>query len=218
MSDSDRLEITWFGQSMFLISGGGLRIVCDPASPQTGYNYSPVEADIVLISHDHFDHNYVSGIAGNPQVINSSGTHSFRDIEIAGLSSFHDTKGGRERGTNIIYRWNQAGFSLAHLGDLGEYPSNEMVEKLAGLDIVMMPVGGVFTIDGAQAARLAGEIKPRILIPMHYGTPSCKIPLEKLQEFTGRAPFPVRSIEDRPLIISAESMPESSEIWVVPYS
>ncbi len=218
MSEFGRLEIAWFGQSMFLISGGGVRVVCDPASPQTGYSYKPVEADLVLISHEHFDHNYLSGIVGNPETISTSGNHSFRDIKITGLTSFHDANGGRERGTNTLYVWNQAGFRIAHLGDLGEYPSGEIVEKLSGLDIVMMPVGGVFTIDGGQAARLAGEIKPKILIPMHYWTPSCKIPLEKLEEFTGKAPFPVRNIEDRPLGITAELMPESSEIWILPYS
>jgi len=218
MSEIDGLEITWFGQAMFLISGGGLKIVCDPTSPQTGYKYNPVAADLVLISHDHFDHNYTKGIAGNPQIIDSSGTHSFESIQIEGISSFHDTKGGRERGPNIIYHWNQAGYDVAHLGDLGEHPSPEVVKKIEGLDVVMMPVGGVFTIDAGQAAKLASELSPKILIPMHYSTPSCTIPLEKIDEFIERAPFPVKRIEKRPVSITREAMPETSEIWVLPYS
>jgi L-ascorbate metabolism protein UlaG (beta-lactamase superfamily) len=211
------LEITWYGQSMFRVSSLGLTVVLDPTPPETGYSYEPFPADIVLMSHKHFDHAHVQGITGNPKVINASGSFDLGGLKVQGFDSFHDAKEGAERGPNIIYKWEQAGIRLAHLGDLGDTPAPAVTKKLLGLDVVMMPVGGVFTIDAEQAVRLVRDIEPGIVLPMHYGTSACAIPLEPLDEFTRRFTGTVREVSDRPVEVGAGAIPSSAEVWVLPY-
>lgn len=217
MTSGDRLELTWYGQSMFRLAGGGLTLVCDPTDPQTGYTYDPVTADLVLLTHQHYDHSFMNGVKGNPLVIRKPGTTDAVGLEVTGIRTFHDASGGKQRGENIIFTWEQAGLRLAHLGDLGEIPGPEELAPLKGLDMVMVPVGGVFTIDAGQAVGLISDLAPRVVFPMHYGTPACNIPLDPLDEFTGRFGGPVRDQSVRPLAISSGSLPVSTEAWVVPY-
>jgi len=217
MAEDDSLEIAWYGQAMFTTSGAGVTIACDPVPPEVGYSYDPVDADVVLISHGHFDHGHLAGINGSPKVIKKAGTSRLDGIEVTGIATFHDAKGGAERGPNIIFTWEQAGFSLAHFGDLGLEPGPEILAGLAGLDVAMIPVGGVFTIDGRQAAKLVSDLSPAIAIPMHYKTAACSIPIHEIGEFTGSFSGPVREVTDRPFVITREAIPGAPEVWVLPY-
>jgi len=211
------LEIAWYGQAMFRVSSPDVTIVVDPTHPGTGYDYDPVEADIVLITHQHGDHNYLEGVTGNPKVINASGSLDLGPVKVLGYDTFHDSKRGEERGPNVIYAWEQAGLKLGHFGDLGHMPHHDIVKRLQRLDVAMLPVGGVYTIDGEQAVRVIRDLEPRIVLPMHYGTADCALPLEPVDEFTRRFKGTVREIGTRPLELSRESIPSSTEVWVLPY-
>lgn len=213
----NEIEIAWYGQAMFLISGEGIKIVVDPTSPDTGYIYDPVAADLLLVTHSHFDHNHTSGVTGAKKTIRTSGTHVYNGITVTGLDTFHDASGGKQRGPNIIYAWEQAGFSIAHLGDLGERSISKYAEKLSGLDLLMIPVGGVFTIDGKEAANLVAELSPKIAIPMHYNTPDCTIGLERIDVFLNNFKGEVKNISERPISVKRESLPTKTEAWVLPY-
>jgi L-ascorbate metabolism protein UlaG (beta-lactamase superfamily) len=217
MAENQALEIAWYGQSMFTVSGAGTTVACDPVPPEVGYSYDPVEADAVLISHDHFDHGYLSGIKGSPKVIRTSGNSRLDGIEVKGIAAFHDAKGGRERGPDIIFTWEQAGFKIAHFGDFGGEPGLEILSGLSGLDIAMIPVGGVFTIDGEQAARFVEELAPAVAIPMHYKTPGCVIPIQDVSGFTRSFSGPISEIAARPLVITRDTLPSATEVWVLPY-
>ena len=214
---ADGLEITWFGHAMFTVAGGGVTVACDPVPPEVGYLFGKVAADLVLITHEHFDHNYLDGIQGSPRVQRSSGELTFGGVEVEGIDTFHDARGGKERGANVIYSWRQAGFRLAHLGDLGEWPGAGVLERLYDLDIMMVPVGGVFTIDAEQAVKLVAELAPSIVLPMHYGTPVSSVPVDPLDPFIAAFPGTVRDVPERPLALGRDLVPAETEVWVVPY-
>lgn len=217
MAPEQAVEVTWYGQSMFRISGGGTTLVCDPVGPSAGYRFEPLGADIVLVSHDHADHNYVEGITGSPEVLQTTGSHSLGGLEITGIPGFHDRKHGTERGPNIMFTWEQAGIKMAHLGDIGEVPGPEVLTGFEGLDILMIPVGGVYTIDGDEAAGLVQALSPSIVFPMHYLTPDVVFPLEPLDSFTANFPGAIREIIARPVEVSDGPFPSRTEIWVLPY-
>jgi L-ascorbate metabolism protein UlaG (beta-lactamase superfamily) len=211
------LEITWYGQAMFSIAGAGTTVVVDPTPPETGYSYDPVDADIVLVTHTHFDHNFTAGVAGSPKVINASGKFDLGGIEVRGIDSFHDSAGGAERGNNVIYTWEQAGMRLAHFGDLGHMLKPEAVKRLLKLDVAMIPVGGVFTIDAEQATRLIRDLEPSIVLPMHYGTADGKVPVEPVDEFARRFSGGVRTVETRSAVVTPDEVPVSTQVWILPY-
>ncbi|MDD5749132.1 MAG: MBL fold metallo-hydrolase [Actinomycetota bacterium] len=211
------MEITWFGQSMFSLEGGGITVVVDPVSPETGYDAGVVEADVVLLTHEHFDHSYTKAVSGSRKIIKNPGKQEFEGTSFTGIKTFHDPSGGKLRGPNIVYTWKQAGLSIAHLGDLGEMVVEKLKESIKGVDIMMIPVGGVFTIDGKQASTLLRELSPRVAIPMHYKTPACNIGLEKIDGFLNSFSGTSREIKERSVSVSRENLPESTEVWVLSY-
>lgn len=164
--------ITWLGQSAFKlqdkVSSDGVTVVTDPYGKETGLKMPSFEADIVTISHDHADHNNLEALRGNPFVIDCAGEYDTKGILIEGIDSYHDEEEGKLRGGNIIYRIEIDDISIVHLGDLGHVLSNEQLEKLVGTDILMIPVGGKFTLDAKKAVEVISQIEPRIVIPMHY--------------------------------------------------
>lgn len=217
MAQEDTLELTWYGHAMFGVTGGGMTVVVDPVPPEVGYVNDPVAADVVLISHSHFDHGYVDGVTGDPRIITASGTFEHGNLRFTGIESFHDSSSGGERGPNVIFTWEQAGLRLAHLGDLGDVPGPEAMAALRGLDLLMIPVGGVFTINGKRAAELLRGLAPSIAVPMHYRTADCNIPIDPVAEFTARFDGAVREIDERPLKISRGSLPAETEAWLLGY-
>ncbi len=217
MSDDKSIRVSWFGQAMFLVEGGGTAVVVDPAPPETGYVYSPVRADVVLVTHSHFDHSYLEGVVGSPVVVDGGGARTVGAIEVRGYDTWHDTAGGEERGPNIAYVWKQGGLKLGHLGDLGHAPRGETLEALRGLDVLMVPVGGVFTIDAAEAAALVEQLKPRVALPMHFGTPDCTIPVRPVDDFKDAYAGKVLEVTERPVEMTAGSLPSGTEVWVLPY-
>jgi len=181
-------QLNWLGHSCFHIQFGGVNIITDPAPPETGYDIPAQTADIVTMSHGHWDHSYLPLVTGQPQVYDNAGTFNYKGIKIIGLPSFHDRKRGQERGENLIFRLEVGGVSLAHLGDLGEKPSPEVMQQLTGLDLLLIPVGGVYTLDTEAAYELTRELKPRVIVPMHYQTKNLSFSLEPVEKFILKFP------------------------------
>lgn len=183
------MQIIWQGQSFFqiLIRKGKesvIRIAIDPFDEQIGLKPPTCEADIVLVTHSHYDHNNIKAIKGNPFLISGPGEYEIKGVFIQGISSFHDNVQGKERGENTIYTLESEEIKICHLGDLGQKElTDEQLEKIGEVDILMIPVGGVYTISAKEAAKIISQIEPKIVMPMHYHIPKLKIKLEGLDKF-----------------------------------
>jgi len=183
------MNIFWFGQSCFQIITGNTReksvsIVIDPFSEDIGLKLPKLEADILLVTHSHSDHNNTKAILGNYFLISEPGEYEVKDIFIQGIQSFHDDSKGKERGENTIYTIEAEGMKICHLGDLGQKElEKEQLEAIGEVDILMIPVGGVFTISYKEAIKIMSQIEPKIIIPMHYHLPKLKIKLDSVEKF-----------------------------------
>lgn len=180
------MTISWYGHSCFKITnqGGHLTILTDPFDKSIGLNPPRGAADIVIVSHDHSDHNNVKAVSGQPFVINNPGEYDIKGVRIIGCSSFHDNKQGEERGPNTIYLIKVDKIRICHLGDLGqEKLTDKQLETIGNVDILMIPVGGTYTINAREAAKIAKQVEPHLIIPMHYKVPGLKINLADLSEF-----------------------------------
>lgn len=213
------MKVKWYGHAAFcLASEKGLRLITDPYEPggfggAIGYGPITDEADIVLVSHDHADHNYIKGLSGKPQVIKGKGTHHYKDLVIKGIPSYHDEGQGAQRGENTIFCFILEEIRVCHLGDLGHVPTDEQAKQIGPVDLLFIPVGGVYTIDPAQASKTLEKIQPKIAIPMHFKTPRCSFPLAQVEEFTrGRK---VRTYSGSELEINPKDLPEKLEIIVL---
>ncbi|MEI7452575.1 MAG: MBL fold metallo-hydrolase [Candidatus Falkowbacteria bacterium] len=179
--------ITWQGHSCFKIQdrvgSDGITLVTDPFDKATGLKVPNFEADIVTISHDHHDHNNAEALRGNPFVITTAGEFDVKDILIEGILAYHDDKKGAERGSNIIYRIEIDDITVCHLGDLGHVLDNKQLEKLEGIDVLLIPVGGHFTLDAKLAVEVISQIEPRIVIPMHYKVDGLTVDVDSLDKF-----------------------------------
>jgi L-ascorbate metabolism protein UlaG (beta-lactamase superfamily) len=172
------MQIQYYGHSCFKITtkpaGRGqdeVVIFIDPFDKSIGLRPPQGQANLVLVTHDHPDHNNVSALKGEPRVIDIPGEYSVFGVNIIGISSFHDEKGGAERGQNTIYVFETEEMRLCHMGDLGADLSEKQLEEINGVDILMIPVGGKYTIDGEKAADIVRKIEPKVVIPMHYKMP-----------------------------------------------
>ena len=163
------MDIQYLGHSSFRISNRDVSVVTDPFDPKSvGFRFPKVSATIVTLSHGHDDHNYVDGVDDVKKVIDGPGEYEIDGISVLGFSSFHDDKKGEERGKNTIYKIEFEKFSVVHLGDLGHKLSEKVVSSLGEVDVLMVPVGGVYTIGPTEAVEVFRMIEPKITIPMHY--------------------------------------------------
>lgn len=162
--------IRYHGHSQFLMeTEKGQRILTDPFDPRVPYPQKEVAADLVTISHGHGDHGYLEKVRGKPAVLRELGRHEpLPGVVVYGYHSYHDDKQGALRGENTIYVFETEGLRLAHLGDLGDSPDKEATAALMGAEVLMLPVGGTYTLDAKGAAALCRALRPRIIIPMHY--------------------------------------------------
>ena len=163
------MEISYISHSCFKIKSKALDLVIDPYEPkQTGYKLPKLTADVVLTSHDHFDHNYIEGVSEFKHKITGPGEYEINDVFIRGLPSFHDANQGADRGKNTMYVIDVEGFALMHLGDLGHELQKETLEMIPDIDVLFIPVGGHYTIDAKTAVKVISSIEPGIVVPMHY--------------------------------------------------
>jgi len=210
--------ITYLGHSCFKLQDktgtDGITLVTDPFDKATGYKVPNFEADIVTVSHDHHDHSNTDALRGKPFVIDSAGEYDVKNILVEGIDSFHDEKNGAERGRNIIYRIEIDDITIAHLGDLGHVLNDSQLERLAGVDILLIPVGGKYTLDAKQAVEVISQIEPRIIIPMHYKTPEGGVKdLDGVDKFVKEIGIAPR--EEEKLKISKKDLPQEEMELVV---
>lgn len=164
------MNIKYIGHASFYIRSKDAKIVTDPFNPSIGIKFPKTEADIVTISHDHSDHNYPQGIAGTPLVIDWPGEYEKNAVRISGFATHHDKEKGKERGHNTMFKIDTEGISILHCGDLGHTLEDSTLEDIGDIDILMIPVGGFYTIDAKEAVEVIKQIEPTIIIPMHYRT------------------------------------------------
>ncbi len=164
--------IRCMGHSQFLLEdAAGQRVVTDPFDASVGYPMNGVRADAVTVSHGHGDHSFVEKVAGSPVVIRDAGTHMpLPDVRITGIPSFHDGEGGKKRGTNLMMLIEADGLRILHCGDLGHLPDQRMLEAAGRVDLLLLPVGGFFTLDAAGAMEACRLFSPRMILPMHFRT------------------------------------------------
>ncbi|MEW5866380.1 MAG: MBL fold metallo-hydrolase [Bacillota bacterium] len=209
--------IRWFGHACFLItSPTGIRVLTDPFDATVGYPVPAVEADVVTVSHEHFDHNNVSAVRGKPAVLRGKGEYQGDGIRIYPVASFHDTEGGAKRGANSIFVMEMGGIRLVHMGDLGHDLSRRQLDAIGRIDVLLVPVGGTYTIDAAGARRLVEETSPRAAIPMHYRTPVVGIPIAGVDEFLAGCNNVVRC-DSNEVRFSEGSLPRDTTVYVMSY-
>lgn len=165
------MKIKWFGQACFMItSENGSKVLIDPFNKMLGYKLPEIQANIVSISHNHSDHNNINAVKGSFVYINGPGRFSKDGIDIKGVETFHDKVSGAKRGNNIIYNFRIDGIDVCHCGDLGHILSSNQVEEIGNVDILLLPVGGLTTINALDANKVMKQLKPTVVIPMHYRT------------------------------------------------
>jgi len=213
------LKIQWFGQSCFCItSQAGLKLITDPY--QTGLSprflYAPVNssADIVTVSHSHGDHDNISAVSGNPVIIRNSGVTSVKGLEIKGVMTFHDKVKGAELGPNIIFTFEMDGLRLAHLGDLGHPLDSEQIAELKGTDILFVPAGGGNPQDFQDVINLWQQLKPRLVIPMHFSTVHCLSQKYKAEDLLRLVPG-AKIIGDSQISVTKNNLPASTQIFIL---
>jgi len=218
------VSIRWLGHATFLItSEAGIRVITDPYQSgayggQIRYGEILESADIVTISHDHGDHNYAQGIGGNPTIIKDPGICQIKGISFEGIATFHDTLQGKERGNNIIFVIEMDGLRICHLGDLGHILTEQQIKELGRVDILLAPAGGrPATLEPEELSRLAGQIKPRVIIPMHFKTEKIGFPFRPVEDFL-RDKERVRQFNTAELTTSRETLPAETEIVVLQFA
>lgn len=202
--------ITWLGQSCFKIQDkigpDGITLTTDPFDKSIGLKTPSFESDIITVSHAHGDHNNIGALRGNPYVIDCAGEYDVKGISIHGVDSYHDDKKGKERGFNVIYRMEIEDISVSHLGDLGHVLDDKQLEVLVGTDILLIPVGGRFTLDAKKAVEVVSQIEPRIVIPMHYKIPGLKADIEGVDKFIKE--LSIKPTEEERLKIVKKDLPQ----------
>ncbi|SEN49021.1 MBL fold metallo-hydrolase [Paenibacillus sp. OV219] len=166
------MKIKWFGHSSYLLtSDAGTRILIDPYYKFLGYRMPvPIESDIVVVTHNHGDHNKVKAASGNYLLVNEPKEYSLGDVNISGFKTFHDKVQGKKRGPNIVFRFRMDGLTICHCGDLGHLLTEEQVQAIGKVDVLIVPVGGRMTLDGPEAVQVMRQLKATVAIPMHYST------------------------------------------------
>lgn len=210
------MKIEWFGHDCFrLTSADGTRILTDPFNEKVGYKVPHVETDLVTCSHGHYDHHSVEVVKGHPPVIDKPGKHLFKGIAITGTPTWHDHEQGKARGENTVFTYEIDGLRIAHMGDLGHVPDKAQVAAIGHIDIMMVPVGGYFTIDAAEAIEVIQLFSPRIVIPMHFKTPVMNFPIAGVDVFlrlAGAAEKHGQSFE-----ITAQTLPAQQKTFILDY-
>ncbi len=186
----------------------------DPFQSDVGYDLGRPKADIVTISHSHSGHNNAEAIKGEPRIIRGPGEYEARGIFITGIPAYHDAQRGQERGKNTIYLFELEDFVLCHLGDLGHLLAEDQVAAMSGVDVLLVPVGGGSTIDAAQAVEVISQIEPRLVVPMHFRTPSSKRPGESVDRFCREMGLTEWRGAEK-LMIKASDLPEGTQVVVL---
>ncbi|HEU4760557.1 MAG TPA: MBL fold metallo-hydrolase [Dehalococcoidia bacterium] len=210
------MEIVWLGHACFRLRGREATLVTDPCPPSTGYAIGKPNADVVTVSHYHEDHSYLKGVGGTPKVIDGPGEYEVHGAFVTGIGTYHDRRKGEERGANVVFVVEMEEVRVCHLGDLGHTPTPEQVEEMSGVDVLLVPVGGLTTLDGTAAAEVVNLLEPRLVIPMHYRTEAVKDGLEPPDRFLRE--MGAKALEPQPkLSVTATSLPHETQVVLLDY-
>ncbi len=214
------MKIKWYGHAAFRITtDSGINIITDPYEPGAlGLSYKPItdQADIVLISHGHADHNFTAGIKGAYSVIDKKGAYDLKGVKIRAIPTFHDPSKGSQRGANLVFVIEADNLTVVHLGDLGHTLDTAAVKEIGTTDVLMVPVGSVYTIDAHEATQVMNTIKPSITLPMHYNT-ARSFPLDSLDVFTKDKPH-VKKVKGSQIDVAKATLPKEPEIIVLEHA
>ena len=200
------MEISWLGHSCFRIKGKQATVITDPYPPDLGYSLGKPTAHIVTVSHRHPGHSYVQGIGGEPRLVTGAGEYEISVVLITWIATFHDRERGQKRGKNTVYLMEVDEVSVCHLGDLGHVLTAEQVEEIDDVDVLLLPVGGVSTINAPMAAEVVRQIEPKAVVPMHYKTEALSRELEPVDRFLKE--IGVKEINSQPkLSFTRSSLP-----------
>ena len=209
------MKIQYLGHSSFMLSNAKTSVVIDPFSASVGFPFPKVTADTVTISHHHDDHDSVEGVSGSPVVFDIPGEYERKGVRMYGYSTFHDEAKGSERGKNTMFKFVMDGVVILHCGDLGHELSDNDLELVKDTNVLMIPVGGVYTIDPHQAQKLSKAIGAEIVLPMHYKTdkhdPTVFADVHPLEDFMKETDVVNRRVE-KVLNVTAETIPEEREV------
>ena len=210
------MDISWLGHSCFRIKGRGATVITDPYSPDLGYSLGKPTADIVTISHQHPGHSYIQGIGGAPRPVTAAGEYEIRSVLITGIATFHDSEKGEKRGKNNVYLIEVDEVMVCHLGDLGHVLTAEQVEEIGNVDVLLLPVGGVSTINAPTAAEVVRQLEPKAVVPMHYKTEALSRELEPVDRFLKE--IGVKEISSQPkLSFTKSNLPVSTQVFLLDY-
>lgn len=215
------MDIYWYGQACFKLKGKNASVIIDPFDPDfTGFKLpKDLQADVVLTSHNHKDHNFVSAVTspqgGKPMVFDKSGEYEVAGAVITVINSFHDNSEGSERGTNNIFHLLLDNLDIVHLGDLGQNKLTEQqISEIGQTDILLIPVGSVYTIDSKAASEIVSQLEPKIIIPMHFKIEGLKFELESADGFL-KEMGAEGAVSATKLSITKEKLPEEPQVVVL---
>ncbi|MCX7795317.1 MAG: MBL fold metallo-hydrolase [bacterium] len=210
------MMIEYNGHACFTIKTSLGTIVTDPFGEDIPYPVKEFTADIVTVSHDHFDHNAVKRVKGDPYVVKDVGEYTYRGIKINGIKAAHDKNKGSQRGQIVIFTIEAEGLKLCHLGDLGEILNEDQLKKIGEIDTLFIPVGGFYTIEPEDAKIIVKTINPKVVIPMHYKTNYVKEwKIKPVDEFLKDIPYPIKRLDNNKVEIVKETLPKSTEVYVL---
>ncbi len=215
VKEEEMIRIRWHGHSCFEISNGKTLVIDPHDGVSIGIAPPRAKADIVAITHDHFDHNKARIVEKENTVIVRGGNKNIDGIEIQSFKAFHDKEKGKKRGEVNIYKIKYDFLTLCHLSDLGHLLDGETIKKIGAIDILFIPVGGVFTIDAEDACELCKKMDTKIIIPMHYKIEGLSLPIERIDKFIeiARKQYPIRYVANE-IEIEKEDIREEKEVWI----
>lgn len=210
------IEITWLGHSCFRIKGRDATLITDPFDESIGYSLDTPVADIVTSSHSHPGHSFTAGVSGVTKAVRGPGEYEVCGVFITGISTFHDAVRGAERGKNTVYAIEMDEVVVCHLGDLGHPLSAAQAEEMSGVEVLLVPVGGVSTIDAAVAAETVRQLQPQIVIPMHFRTDALRFTLDPVDGFFREMGAKVETAEQK-LSVTKSTLPEETRVVLLDY-
>ena len=214
------MNVKWLGHASFLVtSEKGVKIITDPYSTGGGIDYGRIEevADIVTVSHKHGDHDNVAAVKGKPEVVSTVGSKRIKGVDFKGIPSYHDEAAGRQRGPNVIFCFTLDEMRICHLGDLGHQLDASQIAEIGEVDILLLPVGGVYTIDAKGATKVCEKLNPKVVIPMHYKTAKCGYPIAGVDDFLqGRKN--IRQLNDSEAEFKKDQLPSATETVVLKHA
>lgn len=210
------MKIKWHGHSCFEISSDDITVVIDPHDGKSiGIKPPRATADIVLMTHSHYDHNAARVIDGNHMnCLQKEGVFTCKDVIFEGFPSFHDNENGSLRGNNTIYTFELDGMRVCHVGDLGTIPSDEVMARIKDVDFLFVPIGEVYTMEMSDVKRFIEMVHAKVTIPMHYRVGGLTISISSIDDFLSLVPKDNVRYVGNSIDVMKDELPDTAECWV----